>query len=147
MPLIALNWSPDQRVLRQFGWIACAAGVLGGVLVWRGWWLTWLVDDGGRVAVAAAMAAIGVGSGVASLLRPSINRPLFLLLSLVTYPIGFVVSIVVLAVLFFVVITPVAALLKLLGRDPLLRRFDRNLRSYWVDARPARPKEDYFRQY
>jgi hypothetical protein len=134
MPLVTLNWSPEARVLRQFGWIACAAGILLGTFVWSGW-------------AAVLSVAAGVFSGLASLVRPSLNRPLFVLLSAVTYPIGFVVSLVVLTVLFFGVITPVALLLKLLGRDPLSRRIDRAETSYWSDAPPARPKEDYFRQY
>jgi hypothetical protein len=135
MPLVRLNWSPDTRMLRQFGWIACAAGVLLAAFVWEGW-------------ASVAAAGVAVFSGVASLLRPSLNRPLFLGLSIVTYPIGLVVSTVVLVVLFYLVVTPIGLLLRVFRHDPLTRRFDRErTSSYWSPARPARPNEDYFRQY
>jgi hypothetical protein len=134
MPLVALNWSPDTRVLRQFGWIACAVGVLGGSFVWSGW-------------IATVAMALGVFSGAASLVRPAANRPLFVALSAMTYPIGLVVSLVVLAVLFYLVVTPVGLLLRLSGTDPLSRRSEPRSTTYWSEARPARPKSDYFRQY
>jgi len=135
MPLVHLNWSPDTRMLRQFGWMACAIGLLVAAFVWEGW-------------ASIAAAGVGVFSGLASLARPSLNRPLFLGLSIVTYPIGLVVSTVVLVVLFYGVVTPIGLLLRLFGHDPLTRRFDRQgTSSYWAPARPARPNEDYFRQY
>lgn len=135
MPLVRLNWSPDARLLRQFGFIACAAGLLLAAFVWDGW-------------AAAVAAGVGVFSGLASLVRPALNRPLFVGLSIVTYPIGLVVSTVVLVLLFYGVITPIGLLLRVFGHDPLLRRFDRRgTGSYWAPARPARPNADYFRQY
>ena len=135
MPLVRLNWSPDNRMLRQFGWIACAVGVLLAAFVWEGW-------------ASVAAAGVAVFSGGASLVRPSLNRPLFLGLSIVTYPIGLVVSTVVLVVLFYLVVTPIGLLLRVFRHDPLTRRFDRErTSSYWSPARPARPNEDYFRQY
>jgi len=38
---------------------------------------------------------------------------------------------VLLTAVFFVVLTPVSLLLRLIGRDPLKRRFDRQATSYW----------------
>jgi hypothetical protein len=134
MPLVTFDWSPDTRVLRQFGWIACAAGLLLGGAVWSGW-------------AAAASIAAGLFSGAASLARPSLNRPLFVLLSAITYPVGVVVSLAVLTALFYVVVTPIGLLVRLFGSDPLARGADPALRTYWTDVRPERPKEDYFRQY
>lgn len=134
MPLVRLNWSPDTRLLRQFGWIACAVGLALAVFVWDGW--------PGIVAASA-----GLLSALASLIRPSWNRPLFVGLSIVTYPIGLVVSTAVLLVLFYAVVTPIGLLLRLFGHDPLARGFDRAAASYWVAARPSRPNDDYFRQY
>jgi hypothetical protein len=134
MPLVKFNWSPEPRVLRQFGWVACAVGLLLAIFAWEGW-------------AAWVAGAAGVFSGLASFVQPSLNRPLFVALSVITYPIGFVMSIVVLVVLFYVVVAPVGILLRLFGADPLLRRLDPRSASYWTAARPERPKEDYFRQY
>ena len=134
MTLVTLNCAPEMRILRQFGFIAAAAGILLGAFVWSGW-------------AAGAAIALGAFSGLASLVRPAANRPLFVALSVATYPIGVAVSFLVLTLLFVGVITPVGLLLRVFGTDPLSRRLDRSARSYWVDAAPERPKEDYFRQY
>ncbi len=134
MPLVTFNWSPEVRILRQFGWIASGAGILLGAFVWSDW-------------AGSAAIAVGAFSALASLIWPAANRPLFVALSVATYPIGFLVSLLVLTLLFVGVITPVGLLLRLFGTDPMTRRIDRTARSYWVDAGPERPKADYFRQY
>jgi hypothetical protein len=134
MPLVRFNWSPETRILRQFGWITCAAGLAVGGFVWSGW-------------TAAAAVIVGLLSGVASLVRPALNRPLYVLLSAITYPIGVVLSVVVLAVLFYMIVTPIGILVRMFGHDPLDRGQRPRSTTYWVDARPPRPKEDYFRQY
>jgi hypothetical protein len=50
-----------------------------------------------------------------------------------------VVSPVVMAVLFFGMFTPVAAILRLTGRDSLRLRRDPDAKSYWIDRVPAGP--------
>ena len=84
---------------------------------------------------------------VLSLLAPAANRPLYVALVLITYPIGVVLSHVLLAVVFFGVITPVGLFFRLVGRDPLRRRFDPQAESYWVPYRPPDSMERYFRQF
>jgi hypothetical protein len=147
MALLEINWSPDRRILRQFGWIAFVVGVAGGALIWRGWWLAWLVGVNARPVVAAVFALVGLSSGVASLVWPAANRPLFIALTVVAYPVGFVVSMVAMTALFYLVVSPVGLIMKAAGRDPLHRGIDASMPSYWADARTQRPKADYFRQY
>jgi hypothetical protein len=147
MAVLQINWSPDRRILRQFGWIAFVVGVLGGVSIWRGWWLAWLVDGHARPLVAAVVAAVGLLSGAASVAWPAANKPLFIALTVVGYPIGFVVSMVAMTALFYLVVTPVGLIMRAVGKDPLHRGINRAMPSYWADARAQRPKADYFRQY
>lgn len=59
-----------------------------------------------------------------------------------------IVSPITLGVLFFGVITPMAVVMRLAGRDILLRRFNPAAPSYWVERRPAGPEAaSLFRQY
>jgi hypothetical protein len=58
-----------------------------------------------------------------------------------------VVSHVVLLLVFAVVVTPVALLLRLLGRDPLERRPDPRAATYWVDRKTEPDPRRYFRQF
>jgi hypothetical protein len=62
-------------------------------------------------------------------------------------PIGWVISHVILAVIYYLVLTPIGLLLRAAGRDLLARRRDPTAESYWID-RGAKPEvERYFRQY
>jgi len=62
-------------------------------------------------------------------------------------PMGWVVSHVVLAIVYYGVLTPVGLALRLAGRDPMRRRFDRQAASYWVERRGAADPGRYFRQF
>ncbi len=68
-------------------------------------------------------------------------RRLGLLLSKVTTPI-------VMGLLFFAVLTPVGAIMRATGKDPLRLRFDRGLPSYWLArASPADRQTSMTRQF
>lgn len=47
---------------------------------------------------------------------------------------------IILGLLFYLVISPIALILKVVGFDPLKRRFDPSLESYWIE-RGKRPQE------
>ena len=64
----------------------------------------------------------------------------------ITYPIGWVVSHVVLAVLFLGVFTPVAVLFRLIGRDALARRRPPDRATYWLPMPAPDDVRSYFRQ-
>ena len=103
----------------------------------------------GDAANTVAYVLLGVGgvSALNSLVLPAGNRPLFVGLILVTFPIGIVVSYVLMGFVFYVVFTPVALVFKVIGRDPLERRFDREAKTYWVKRRPVEGTERYFKQF
>ncbi len=56
---------------------------------------------------------------------------------------GRVVSPIVLGGIFFLLITPVAVFMKLVGRDELHLK-KREVRSYWINREPAGPKPESF---
>lgn len=145
--LAELNLKPTLKQLQQFGFIALVAfGILGGVVLWKGGLFGF--DFGSpTTTVAHVLWTVGALSGGLSVIWPRGNRPLFVLLSLVAYPIGFVVSHLALAILFFAILTPVALFFRLLGRDPLHRAWEPQRESYWLDLPEAADKRDYFRQF
>ena len=147
MKLINLDLRPGVKQLRSFGFIALAAfGLLGALIYWKGSFFGIQLDEATR-GVAFTAWGIGILSGFFSLVYPRANRPLYVGLSLVAYPIGFVVSHLIMAFLFYIVITPVGLLFRLLGRDPLKRRFDPQAESYWEPHVPREEKKLYFRQF
>lgn len=145
--MLPIDWKPETRKLKQFGWIALVAfGALAGWILWRGGLFGADFGAAGR-PVAISLAALGALCGLLSLAAPQANRWLYVGLMVVTWPIGFVVSFVMLGVLFFLVVSPISFIMRLLGRDTMHRRFDRNAPTYWRKFERARSPESYFRQY
>jgi hypothetical protein len=63
------------------------------------------------------------------------------------FPIGWTVSHVLLAVTYYLVLTPIGLIMRAVGRDPMRRRLDPEAKSYWIEHRPDRDPSRYFRQY
>lgn len=148
MALVNLNLDPDQKTLRQFGFIAFFAfGALGGWTLWRSSILGFELSPGTAQTVGGVLAGLGVLAGVLALVAPKAVKPLFVGMTLLTFPIGFVVSHVILALLYFVVITPIGLIMRLLGHDPMQRRLEPQAATYWVRKEPVTDVRAYFRQY
>jgi hypothetical protein len=135
MPLIRINRNPSRRQLAVFAlaWAVVLAAI--GALSWRH-------GRHGAAEIEWALAAAAPLAGVASM---EALRALYLLLSYAAYPVGFVVSHVVLAVIYYLAIAPVGLTMRALGYDPLGRKFDRAAATYWT-AREPRTVKDYFKQ-
>jgi hypothetical protein len=95
---------------------------------------------------AIVFAGLALTFGPAGLVWPGFIRPLFVLLSTLTYPIGWVISHVFLAVLYYGVLTPFSALFRLMGRDVLCRRKRPGQSSYWTVRGEPADVGSYFRQ-
>jgi hypothetical protein len=136
--MIDLNLNPSQRELRTFS--VCLAAFLAIV--------AWIVGRRtGSVEAAVIILGVGVLSGTCGLIWPRLMRPLFIGLMIVNYPIGWVVTHVIMAVIFYLVVTPVGVIMRLTGRDPMERTFDRSAKTYWKPRRPPTDTGRYFRQF
>jgi hypothetical protein len=148
MALLDVNWRPDRRQLRWFA--AAGAVVFAGVGTWvffrRSLFGLELADGPARtvgIVLWCAAGAFAAGGAAA----PRALLPAYWTLTAIGLPIGFVLSHVILAGVFYGVFTPVALVFRLIGRDALHRRFEPNARSYWVRRRPAGDVKRYFRQF
>lgn len=135
MPLLEINTNPTDRQLRQFGWISFIAFPL---LAWL-WAGTMLV-----VAIAAATGAILALIGQ---FIPKWLKPLFVVLILLSMPIGLIVGEVLLLLLFVLVFTPMAIVFRLIGRDALMRKQPENASTFWVYRKPVTDVRRYYRQW
>ncbi len=138
MSLVKINWQPDEKTLREFSeWWLFFLGMVASPLAWsRGHW-----------GLAATFWVAAVAGRLLGALRPRWMRPVFLGLTLATWPIGWVVSHLALGVIYFGVFTAVGLVFRLLGRDPLQRRFDRSAATYWEAYNPNQGKARYLRQF
>lgn len=145
--LIELDLDPDVRTLRSFGFIALGGfGLLAGAAYTESLIFSFGLGEL-RSIVAIGLGALGLLSGLLSLVAPRANRPIYVGLSLLTFPIGFVMSYLVFGILYFTVMTPIALLFRLIRRDELRLRPRMTSASYWSDARPQPDRERYFRQF
>jgi len=147
MALIKLNLNPTAKDLRQFGFIALGAFALLGTLLYWHVIPLWRVLGRATPTAAYVVWAVGALSALLSIVAPKLNRPLFVALSVVAYPIGVVMSYVIMGAFFFLILTPLGLMFRLAGRDPLRRRFDATARSYWIPHNAAEKTERYFSQF
>jgi len=137
MSLFPIERNPSRRQLATFGlvWLAAFA-VLGAVALPRGG-LPWAA-----ALWAAAVLVPGIGC-----FAPALLRAVYVGMACLTFPIGVVVSLGILAAVYYLVLTPIGLLLRLVGYDPMCRRRDPNAVSYWVSREPAGDARRYFRQF
>ena len=80
-------------------------------------------------------------------LLPPLRRPIYLGWMKIVYPVGWIVSHLLLALVFYLVLTPTGILLRLFGRSSIDKKGRAGALSFW-EERPAEPApERYFRQY
>ena len=77
---------------------------------------------------------------VVAIARPSILGPLNRAWAKLGLLLGQVFNPILLGVVFFLVITPIAVIRRLLGKDSLRLKSNPDLKSYWIDRSPAGPK-------
>jgi len=143
----AIDFRPSTRTLRQFGGIAFVAFTALAVVAWREQAIFAVRLGAFHQVVALGLAALAGLCGALSLLYPKGNWPLYVGLSVVTYPLGWVVLHVLLAVLFVLVLGPVALVLRFTRSDPLTRHYDPRADSYWTKRPESSPPASYFRRF
>ena len=145
--LIEINLRPDSRTLRQFGFLALGGFAFLGAIAWMEWLIFAFGLGAARVPVASVFAALAALSLLFSLVYPRANLPVYLALTVLGYPIGFVLSYVIMATWFYAIIAPIGLALRVLGRAPIARGFARERETYWEDARKAPSNGRYFKQF
>jgi len=138
MALTSFNRHPGPADLRTFGRLLVPFVAAFGAVV--------------RLRTGSPDAALTIwvaGGFVAAvfLAVPAARRPIFLGWSGLTYPIGWIVSHAVLAVVFYLVITPIGVVLRRVSGDPLDRRLEPARPSYWIERHAQPAVRRYFRQF
>ncbi|MHC4851649.1 MAG: SxtJ family membrane protein, partial [Planctomycetota bacterium] len=93
------------------------------------------------------VAAAGPVVLVLGLIHPKLVWPVFVLLMLIAVPIGYVVSAILLRLIYYLLFTPIALWFRLTGKDAMQRRFEPEADSYWTDRKDRRDPASYLRLY
>jgi hypothetical protein len=136
--MIQIKTQLTRRELRQFGW------------VWLVFWLLvgWLVrHQAGAPRAGAAIWGFGLASGLAGFCFPSVMRLCYDALVVVLSPLGWVLSRLVMGLVYFGVVTPIGFLVRMVAGDPMRRRLDPAAKSYWTPLDESATKKEYFHQY
>ena len=139
MALVEMNWHPDHRQCRQFGW--------GGLVILP--LIALVIGWHGRLPLgwAIGLAVAGVVIFTLSRISDSLVRPVQVALTLLALPIGWVMSYVILAVFYFGILTPLAVVFKIIRRDALHRKPDKAATTYWAPHRQPASMRQYFNQF
>jgi len=138
MSLVSINWRPDRKTLAEFSEFG---------MFFLGMVAAPLTYFRGHATFAAILWGAAVLGRLIGVLCPDWLRPVFVGATLATWPIGWVVSHLALRLLYYGVITPIALIFRLAGRDALTRRLDRAANSYWEPYNPDRGMDRYLRLF
>ena len=114
---------------RSFGLVIFAALSIYGLIP--------LLSASRSVRVWALVAALPFL--VLALVAPKLLAPLNRVWMKLGLLMGKIVNPIVMALLFFLTITPIALLMRLMGKDELRRRIDKRSPSYWIERTPPGP--------
>jgi hypothetical protein len=120
---------------RSFGILLLTACIALGLLgLYRDW---------PAALIAAWLLATGA-LGLVTVIRPQALRPLLRAWVWFGHTLGKVVSPIILGILYFGLLTPIALIARALGRDELkLKR--RQVTSYWIERNPPGPEPGSFK--
>jgi Saxitoxin biosynthesis operon protein SxtJ len=133
-----IQFDPTRRTLRQFAWLWLT--VFGAMALWHT-----LVKA--HIVLGLAMAALALIVGSLGVARPETVRFIYVGWMVLAFPIGWTVSQVMLALIFFGLFMPFGLVFRLIGRDPLQRRRRSHRKSYWEPKPTPTDLKRYFKQF
>lgn len=127
--------NPDTRMLRQFAalWVLFF-GAIGCIQLYKGGTWGWPV------------IALALGAGIPGLIWPKLLKPIFVTWMILAFPIGWVVSHVILGLVFYGVFTPLGLIMKAAGHDAL-KRNKTTTSTYWEKKTQQKDMARYLKQF
>ncbi len=138
MAVLDINTNPTHRDLRWFGLLLPLFFAVIGTLAWR--------RTGSLTPATMLWGAGGLVTGVFAG-WPASRRRIYVGWMYAVFPIGWVLSHLLLGVIYFLVITPIGIAVRVFRGDPLDRAFKRDAPSYWTAHTPASRVDRYLRQF
>ena len=136
--MIEINWNPSRKELRVFAvlWMLFFCLVAGLIYV-----------KTGSAVLSMAIGLIALIIDLIGLCLPGFLRRVYLVWMVAVFPIGWILSHVAIATVYYGVITPTGLIMRLLGRDALNCAWDPSEDTYWQPRRDPDDAERYFRQF
>lgn len=136
-----INWHPSPAEMRQWSWtLALALGVVGALF----YFLDWGIFAGGR-GFARFLWVFGAVALLTGVTGTKLGLPAYWAWMAFVYIVSSVIGFTALAVVFFLVLTPLALGARLFGRDRLQLR-PRSAATCWHKLEPV-PRRNFERQF
>ncbi len=134
-----MHKTKDEKLeIRKFGiGLTVLLCLIGGWQLYRGHInaYTWFLGSAGLILALAFFATI-------------VLKPLFKVITTVGHAIGWVNTRILLGIIFYIIFTPIGILSRLLKKDLLDKRLDKEAKSYWNKRDGGEiAKEQYERQF
>ena len=78
---------------------------------------------------------------IVSLIHPKLLSGIYIAWMKIGHVLGWINTRIILSLLFFGLLTPIGLVLRLLGKDPLLKKIDPNVFTYRKSCKPIEPTE------
>lgn len=121
-----MNRQPDKKQVRHFGFLF---GVL--FVFIFGIFIPWLASS---VVLPKWPWFVGTFFILLTILAPMLLKPFFHLWMKFGLVMGFINTRIILFILFYLLIMPMGVLMRLLGKDPMNRKFDKQVVSYRIKS-------------
>ncbi|MFX0194920.1 MAG: SxtJ family membrane protein [Candidatus Hodarchaeota archaeon] len=111
----------EQRELKKFGiTLFFGLAALGGFILWR-------KGEPGFIcwAIGLIMLLIGV-------VKPTLLLPVYKIWMTLAMTLGFIMTHLILALMYYLIFTPASLVMRVLGRDPLRTKKHHSADSYWI---------------
>ena len=131
-------FNPNARTLRQFGliWIFFFAAIA-----------EWEEFHYHRHVLAIVLGVLALTVGPLGVALPQVIRPLFIGWMALAFPIGWIVSRIILGGIFYGGFTPIAWGFRMIGRDALALKRRPAAETYWCPNVAAADKSRYLSQF
>ena len=129
----------NKKQLRQFGLMVGCILVLIGL---------WKLYQGKHETMRIILWSVGGSLIITGAIVSTVLTPVYWLWMKLAHLLGWVNTRLLLGIIFFVIITPMAIVMKILGRDALNRKTNKDTDSYWIPRPPIESvKEHCERQF
>lgn len=137
MALIPLNLRPSALQVRLFGhlWLPLIFLFLAAKSYSRSPYL------------AGSFLLLAVAFELATRFAPATVKRILVAVSILFYPVSWAASYLLITLLYFVLLCPIALVVRLLRKDPLKLIPDPMAKSYWIARKSPVARSRYFRQY
>lgn len=126
----------DKKTLRNFGLLFFVVLIaMAGLSYWKGrsnW--PWFIGGSGLFLILG-------------LFLPFLLKPFYKVWMIFAFLLGWVMTRIIVSLAFFLIFTPVGFVFRVMGKDLLNEKIERNATTYWKKHEPILDKSRYLKQY